>query len=79
MDGVGLAPRLATRMISGIDEIGLDRPQALADLVGLVGLEAVQGELVLLGEDRDRLHAQLVGGAEDADGDLASGWRREFS
>ena len=42
------------------------------DLVGLVGLEAVQRELVLLGLDRDGLDAELVGGAEHADGDLGA-------
>ena len=46
--------------------------RAAADLVGLVGLEAVQRELVLLGPDRDRLDAELVGGAEHADGDLGA-------
>jgi len=56
-------------------QVGLDRPhrsavRALADLVGLVGLEAVQRQLVLLGEHRDGGDAELVGGAEDADGDL---------
>ena len=45
-------------------------PSALADLVGLVSLEAVKGELVLLGEDRDRTDAEFVGRAEDADGDF---------
>ena len=44
--------------------------RAAADLVGLVGLEAVQRELVLLGEDADRLDAQLVRGAKNPDGDL---------
>ena len=63
---------LATRMTSSIDEIGLDRPLALADLIGLVGLEAVQGELVLLGIDGDGRDAELGRGAEDADGDLGA-------
>ena len=53
-------------------EIGLDRPQPLADAVGLIGLEAVQPELVLFGEDRDGLLSHLVGRAHDADGDLAA-------
>ena len=35
-------------MISGIVEVGGDGPEALADPVGLVGLEAVEAELVLL-------------------------------
>ena len=69
MDRVGL--RLAGDADDlGDRQIGLDRPEALADLVGLVGLEAVEGELVLLGEDRDGPDAELVGRPEDADGDL---------
>ncbi len=51
-------------------KIRRDRPQPLADPVGLVGLEAVQGKLVLFGKDRDRALADLVGGAHHADGDL---------
>ena len=59
----------------GDGEIGLDRAERLAvrrlaDLVGLVGLEAVEGELVLLGEDRDRAEPQFVRRAEDTDGDF---------
>ena len=42
------------------------------DLVGLVGLEAVQRVFVLLGPDGDRLEPELVGGAEDADGDFGA-------
>ena len=51
-------------------EIGGDGSQTLADLVGLVRLEPVQGELVLLGEHRHGGDAELVGRAEDANGDL---------
>ena len=69
MDGVGL--RLAGDADDvGDVQIGLDRAEALADLIGLVGLEAVQRELVLLGEDRDRAQPQFIGGAEHADGDF---------
>ena len=53
-------------------EVGADRLARLADLVGLVGLEAVQGEAVFVRVDRDRADAQLVGRAEHADGDLAA-------
>ena len=42
------------------------------DLIALVGLEAVQRIFVLLGPDGDRLQAELVGGAEDADGDFGT-------
>ena len=54
----------------GDREIGLDRPHPLADLVGLVRLEAVEGELVLLGKDRDGAYAQFVRRPEHADRDL---------
>ena len=60
----------------GDREIGLDRAERLlemrtaADLVGLVGLEAVQRELVLLGEDPDGLDPKLVRRAKNPDGDL---------
>ncbi len=74
MDGVG-AGLLRHPDDLGDRQIGGDRPQHLAvgqptDLVGLVRLEPVEGELVLLGEDRHGGAAELVGGAEDADGDL---------
>ena len=54
----------------GYGEVRLDRAETLADLVCLVGLEAMQGELVFLGEYRDRLHAEFVGRAKHANGDL---------
>jgi hypothetical protein len=63
--GLGHADDLGDR------EIGLHRPQPLADPIRLVRLEAVQRELVLLGVDADRALAHLVGGAHHADGDLA--------
>ena len=59
-------------------EIGLDRALALADQIGLVGLEAVQREAILLRIDGDGAHAQFVGGAEDADGDFAAIQCEEF-
>ena len=57
---------------AGDVEVGADRFAGLADAVGLVGLEAVQGEAVLVGVEGDGANAQLVGRAEDADGDLAA-------
>ncbi len=53
-------------------EVGVDRSLALADQIGLVGLVAVQRQLVLLGIDRHRADAELRAGPEDADGDLAA-------
>ena len=55
-----------------VDDRPRSRPRPPADLIGLVGLEAVEGELVLLGEDGDRLDAEFGRGAEDADGDLGT-------
>jgi hypothetical protein len=60
----------------GNGEIGLDRAERAiemrppADLIGLVGLEAMQRELVLLGEQPDGLHSEFVRGAKDPDGDF---------
>ena len=62
----------ATRMMSSTAEVGGDRPQSLADAVGLVGLGAMEGEPVLVGEDGDRRLAHLVGRAQDTDRDLAA-------
>ena len=45
---------------------------ALADEVGLVGLLPVHAQTVLIAEDGDGVQGQLVGGAEDADRDLAA-------
>ena len=53
-------------------EIGPHRVAEFPDLVGLVGLESMLGGAVLMGEDRDRLGAQLGGGPECTDRDLAS-------
>ena len=46
--------------------------RALADLVGLVDLEAVQRQLVLFGEDGDGADGEFIGGAQDADGDFGA-------
>ena len=71
MDGVDLV-LLGERDDAGDVEVRPDRLARLADLVGLVGLEAVQGEAVFVRVDGDGADAQLVGRAEDADGDLAA-------
>jgi hypothetical protein len=69
MDGVhlGLA-RHPQNLVNR--KIGLDRAFSLADLIGLVGLEAVEGKLVLLGIDGHGRDAQFRGGAENADGNF---------
>jgi hypothetical protein len=48
-----------------------------ADLVGLVGLEAVQRELVLLGVDGDRVDAEFGCRPEHADGDFGAVGNKE--
>ena len=44
----------------------------LANDIGLIGLLPVHPHAVLVGEDGNGLERQLVGGSEDADGDLAA-------
>ena len=68
--------RVAPRVRGDLDdvvhgEVGGDGAAPCADAVGLVGLEAVKREVILLRVDRDRGLAHLVGGAQDANGDLA--------
>jgi len=48
-------------------EVRGDGPLSLADPVGLVGLVAVEGELVLLGVDRNGADPQYGRRAEDAE------------
>ena len=77
MDGVD-ALLLGQRDDAFDVEVGFDRAFALADQVGLVGLEAVQGEAVFLRVDGDGAQAEFVGGAQDADGDFAAVQCEEF-
>ena len=72
MDGIGAGqPGDADQFVDL--QIASTGPRcALADQIGLVGLEAVQRQLVLFGIDGDGLDAELVGGAEHADGDFAA-------
>ncbi len=53
-------------------EIAADRLAGTADLIGLVGLEAMDGEPILVRIDRHGADAQLVGRAKDPDRDLAA-------
>ncbi len=71
MDRVG-AGLLGDADDLGNAQIGGDRPQPLADAIGLVRFEAVQAQLVLLGKDGDGLFAHFIGGAHDADRDFAT-------
>jgi len=51
---------------------GPHRSKALPDQIALVGLEPVQGQLVLGRMDRDCPDAEFVGSPHHADGDLAA-------
>ena len=53
-------------------QIRFYRPFALADQVGFIGLETVQGQAVFLRIDGHRAQAQFIGGAQDADGNFAA-------
>ena len=59
-------------------QVGGDRAHSLADAVRLVGLGAMQREPVFVGEDRHRGLAHLVGGAQDANRDLAAVRHQNF-
>ena len=64
---------------AGNVQVGPNRFARLADQIGLVGFEAVQGVAVFVRIDRDRANAQFVGGAADADGDLATVGDEQFA
>ena len=59
-------------------EVGADRLAGLAHQIGLVGLEAVQGEPILVGVDRDGADAEFVRRPENADRDFAAIGDEEF-
>ena len=59
-------------------EVGGDRARPLADAIGLVGLGAMEGETVLVGEHRDRGLPHLVGRAQDPNRDLAAVRHQDF-
>jgi len=70
---------LSQRHDSGNVQIRADRPLALADDVGLIGLETVDGKAVLLRIDGDGAKPELSGGAENTDGNLAAVGDEQFS
>ena len=53
-------------------KVGAERLAGRADAISLVRLEAVQREAVLVRVDRHGAQAELMGRAEDANGDLAA-------
>ncbi len=85
--GLGQIRALGQEAVAGIDgigpgleggvddqfmiEVGPDRMAPLPDLIGLVGLDPVQRPPVLPGVDGHRPDAELGGGPERSDGDLA--------
>ena len=60
-------------------EIGANRLAGLPDQVGLVGLEAMEGEAVFVGIDRHGTDAQLMGRAKHPDRNLTAVGDEEFS
>ena len=71
MNGVDMIlPRDADDV--GDVQVGGDGFPAGTDPIRLIGLEAVEGEAVLVGEDGDGANAHLSGGPQDADGDFAA-------
>ena len=66
----------AVRLRQGHDrfdvEVGADRFAGAAHQIRFVCLEAMEGEAILVGVDRDGADAEFVGRAEHADGDLAA-------
>ncbi len=59
-------------------EVGGDGAHAASDLVGLVGLLAVDGKAVLLRVDADSAETELGAGAKDAHRDLGAVGGHEF-
>ena len=77
MDRVGTAfERHAEDVVNA--EIGRHRAKARANAVGLIRFETVQAEFVFFGKHCHRAFAQLVGGTQDADGDLAAIGDQDF-
>ena len=68
----GLGAGLQGRLDEGRHHEVALRRRRRADADGLVGEPHVQAVLVGLGVDGDRPHAELLAGADDADGDLAA-------
>jgi hypothetical protein len=69
---------LRERHDAGDVQIRANRPLALADEVGFIRLEAMDGEAILLGVNGDGTKAELGGGAKDANGDLAAVGDEQF-
>ena len=64
---------------AGNVQVSPDRLTRLADAIGLVRFEPVQGEAILLRVNRHRADAQLVRRAENTNGDLAAVGGQQFA
>ncbi len=60
-------------------QIGPNRLARLADQVGFVGFEAMQGVAVFVRIDGHRANAQFVGGAKHPNGDFAAIGDEQFA
>ena len=78
MDGIHVAP-LGQIDDGGDVQIGAQGGLVLADQIGLVRTGAEQTVGVLIGIDGHGVQAQIVAGAEHADGDLAAVGHKYFS
>ena len=58
--------------------MSLTRSLALADAVGLVRFEAVEAQAVFFGIHRNGAQSELIGGPQNADGDLATVECKQF-
>jgi hypothetical protein len=57
---------------TGDIEIGFDRPFSGADFVCFIGFEAMETKAIFVGVDPDGAEIELVGRAENANGDFAA-------
>ena len=60
-------------------QVGFHGAFARANLIGFIGLKAMQRKPVFLRIDGYGAQAELIGGAEDTDGDFAAIGGEEFS
>ena len=78
MDGVDLMTAGQGDDIVDV-EIGSQRLAGFADVIGFVGLEAVQGEAIFMRIDGHRANAQFVGRAKNANGDFTAVGDEKFA
>ena len=59
-------------------QIGCNRSQAFADLIGFIGFETMQAELILFGIDSHRALAQFICRAHDANCNFTAVGNQDF-